>query len=403
MRNCIAILANLFLPFIIIGCQAQQNQHQTSSKQSENPIGIVCGGCDGCELMYIGMPENINAVDTSAGWYEKGQKLLVTGTVFQIDGKTPAANIILYYWHTDKDGYYSPGKGMHPKAKEHGHLRGWVETDANGHYAIYTLRPAPYPNENLPAHIHLSIREPDVANAYYPDDIVFDDDALLLPALKKNPPENRCGSGIVRVLIDRDLQVAEHDLVLGLNIPNYPKKPAAEKQSGLNIGEDQPSFIPFHAYGPDKGSQACPVCKYGRYHGILYFVGENPNWEDVKKWLRFLEMESIRRQHYLKAYFVYGNPHSFDKNTRQTELENLGKELGLQKTALTFVPSFSDAATEAHLNQINPAVSNTFVIYKNRSIVDKFIDLSPTPENFQLLSAVLDKTKGAYFELEGIH
>jgi protocatechuate 3,4-dioxygenase, beta subunit len=403
MRNCIAFLAHLFLPFIIICCQAQQNQHQTSSTLSENPIGIVGGGCDGCELMYIGMPENINAVDTSAGWYENGQKLLVTGTVFQIDGKTPAANIILYYWHTDKDGYYSPGKGMHPKAKEHGHLRGWVKTDANGHYAIYTLRPARYPNENLPAHIHLSIREPDVANAYYPDDIVFDDDALLLPALKKNPPENRCGSGIVRVLIDRDLQVAEHDLVLGLNIPNYPKKPAIEIQSGLNIGEDQPSFIPFHAYGPDKGSQACPVCKYGRYHGILYFVGENPNWEDIKKWLRFLEMESIRRQQYLKAYFVYGNPQSFDKKARQTELENLGKELGLQKTALTFVPSFSDEATEANLNQINPAVSNTFVIYKNRSIVDKFIELSPTPENFQLLSAVLDKTKGAYFGLEGIH
>lgn len=385
------------------GCQAQQNQSQQESVRPNVPNKIVGGGCDGCELMYLGMPDKINEVDTSAGWFEKGQKLLLTGTAFHLDGKTPASDVVIYYWHTDSEGLYSPGKGMHPNAREHGRLRGWVKTGPDGGYAIYTNRPAPYPNEDLPAHIHLSIKEPDVANEYYTDDIVFDDDKLLIANFKKYPPENRCGSGVLRVLIDGDLQVAEHDIILGLNIPNYPKKSVTEKQSGLSIGEDQPSFIPFHAFGPDKGSRACPVCKYGRYHGIVYFVGENPDWEDIRKWLQFLEMESIRRQQYLKAYFVYGNPKSYDRNARQAELENLGKELGIQKTALTFVPSFADKATEANLNRINPAVANTFVIYKHRRIIDKYIDLTATPENFKLLSEVLDKTKGVYFGLEGMH
>jgi len=51
--------------------------------------------------MYIGIPASIPSVDTSVAWNEKGQKLLVHGTVYKLDGKTPALNVILYYWHTD--------------------------------------------------------------------------------------------------------------------------------------------------------------------------------------------------------------------------------------------------------------------------------------------------------------
>jgi protocatechuate 3,4-dioxygenase beta subunit len=68
------------------------------------------------------------------------------------------------------------------------------------------MRPAPYPNDVLPAHIHLSIKEPDVENEYYTDDINFDDDKLLTPDFKKYPEENRGGSGVVRVSLKGDIQ-----------------------------------------------------------------------------------------------------------------------------------------------------------------------------------------------------
>ncbi len=244
------------LCLLFISCNGQTNE-----KSQTNNNKIVGEGCDGCELMYVGMPKEISSTDTSPGWNEKGQKLMVTGKVFQSDGKTPAPNIIIYYWQTDNDGYYSPKTGMNERAKRHGHIRGWVKTDANGKYTIKTIRPAPYPKDVLPAHIHLSVKEPDVANEYYTDEINFDDDKLLIPHFKKHPQENRGGSGVVRILLKDSLQIAEHNIVLGLNIPNYPKKATASIQSGLNIGEDQPSFLPFHAFGPDKGTQTCPVCK----------------------------------------------------------------------------------------------------------------------------------------------
>ncbi|MCY7362765.1 MAG: intradiol ring-cleavage dioxygenase, partial [Ignavibacteria bacterium] len=285
---------------MLTGCYGQTRTNQNQQTTHSDTNKVVGGGCDGCELMFIGMPENINPVDTSTGWTEKGQKLLITGTVFKLDGKTPTPNVIIYYWQTDNNGYYSPKSGMDEKAKRHGHIRGWVKTDEKGKYSIYTIRPAPYPNADIPAHIHTSIKELNIVKEYYIDEFIFDDDILLTSA-KRKALENRGGSGILRVLISDDLQIAEHNIILGLNIPDYPEKLIEEKQSGLQIGEDNPSFIPFHAWGPDKGTRTCPVCKYGRYHGIVYFAGNNPNWEDIKKWLSYLEQESISRSKYLKA------------------------------------------------------------------------------------------------------
>lgn len=388
------ILCKTILYLLLISCNEQTN-HKPKNESNK----IVGNGCDGCELMYIGMPKNISSIDTSSGWKEKGQKLIITGTTFQLDGKTPAPNVVIYYWQTDNNGYYSPKAEMDEKAKKHGHIRGWVKTDANGKYTIKTIRPAPYPNDILPAHIHLSIKEPDIENEYYTDEINFDDDKLLIPHLKKYRQENRGGSGITRILLKDSLQIAEHDIILGLNIPNYPKKRTLGKQSGLNIGEDQPSFLPFHAFGPDKATQVCPVCKYGRYHGIIYYVGNNPNWEEIKLWLTFLETETVKRKNHLKVYFVYGNENSYDKQKRQKQLEKLGIELNIKNTALTFVPSFSDQKTEANLNKINPNAENTFIIYKHRSIVGKYVDIKPTTQNFNSLSKTLDRTKGDYFDL----
>ena len=384
--------AVLCLPFLH-ACKGQsKNEHKTKQK-------LIGGGCDGCELMYVGMPKLINAIDTSAGWTEDGQKLMITGLVLKLDGIIPAANVIIYYWQTNAKGYYSPKKEMAQKAIRHGQVRGWVKTDKNGKYTIYTIRPAAYPNRSEPAHIHISIKEPHIANEYYIDDLVFDDDELLLAKQKKKPSENRGGSGILRLLLKGKLQIAEHNIILGLNIPNYPTVTTIEKQSGLAVGEDQPSFIPYHAWGPDKGTRTCPVCKYGRYHGLVYYVGNFPNWNEIKQWLTFLEQESSKRNKYLKAYFVYGNENGYQREKREGELARIGEELNLKYLALTFVPSMNDKESDAYLNKINPRVENTFIIYRYRTIIAKLIDLKPSVKNYDKLTTIFNTTKGDFFNL----
>jgi protocatechuate 3,4-dioxygenase, beta subunit len=397
MKRLIHFTLLVFLFSSLAGCNGQTKTSVPAQKNNEAKKSVG-GGCDGCELMFVGMPANISSVDTSAGWAEKGQQLLVTGRVLKIDGKTPAPNVIIYYWHTDNNGYYSPAKGMPEKAKRHGHIRGWVKTDENGRYSIYTIQPAPYPGDSIPAHIHTSIKEPGIENEYYIDEFVFDNDPLLTGGERK-ALENRGGSGILRVLLSGNLQIAEHNIILGLHIPNYPAANTTEIKSGLEIGEDNPSFIPYHAFGPDKGTRTCPVCKYGRFHGIVYFVGNQPNWADIKNWLTFLEQESVTRSKYLKAYFVYGNEKGYNKEARQKELESIGPELNLKNVALTFVPSMTDTESEVNLNKINPDAENTFIIFKHRTIIDKFINFKASADNYKVISSTLDKTKGDYFNL----
>ena len=391
------LLIHLVLIHLLMGCNGQTTKQSGKSNQIKSNK-IVGGGCDGCELMYIGMPNQIQSENTSVGWAEGEQKLIVTGKIFQLDGKTPAPNVVLYFWHTDDEGLYSSGNETAKEVKLHGKLRGWVKSDKNGFYRIKTSRPAAYPAQDIPQHIHLFIKEADINNEYFAD-LYFDDDPLYLRHKKKYGKLDRAGTELLRVVIDKDIQIAEHNIVLGLNIPDYPAQNKIEVQSGFNVGEDQPSFSPFHAFGPDKGTTTCPVCKYGRFHGTVYFVGDHPEWNEIKKWLKFLDDQSITREKYLKAYFVYGSSKNFNKQARQLELEKLGSELGVQKIALTFVPSFSDTKSEANLNKINSTVENTFIIYRHRTIVDKFINLKPTDKDFSKISEVLNKTKSDYFEL----
>ena len=111
---------------------------------------------------------------------------------------------------------------MDQRARRHGYIRGWVQSDEQGRYSIYTLRPASYPNSNIPAHIHVSVKEARFKYPYYIDAFEFDDDALLTKS-ERQQRSNRGGSGIVRVLQDGNFQVATHNIILGLNIPHYPK------------------------------------------------------------------------------------------------------------------------------------------------------------------------------------
>lgn len=206
---------------ILTQCKGQIKQPDVHNNTTVQNV-IVGGPFENAEFTFVGMPQRIQSIDTSKGWHQKGQKLLITGTMFKRDGVTPAPNVIMYYYHTDVNGVYADGPDLDRRVVRHGYIRGWVQSDANGRYSIYTVRPASYPNGRELAHIHPAIKEPTIDNAYYIDEFVFDDDKFLTTA-KRKAMQNRGGSGILRVLIDGELQIAEHNIILGLNIPDYPE------------------------------------------------------------------------------------------------------------------------------------------------------------------------------------
>ena len=105
---------------------------------------------------------------------EPGERLNVTGVVFDADGKTPLANASVYVYHTDATGRYTPGPtddNRNPR------LRGYMRTDAQGRYEYSTIKPAPYPGNGPPAHIHYHVNAPGYQERVF--EIVFEGDPKL--------------------------------------------------------------------------------------------------------------------------------------------------------------------------------------------------------------------------------
>lgn len=342
----------------------------------------------------------VAAHDTSPGWHQRGQRVLITGTVTRADGRTPVPDVLIYYYHTDIDGRYRhrPGepRSMPPNAQgqTHGSIRGWVRTDRNGRYRIYTVRPGTYPSRDFPAHVHMTVKEPNDVPEYYIDDVVFDDDPLLTSRYRRSM-ENRGGSGVVRLSGGGALKTGERNIILGKGIPGHPDRRSAPR-SGKDIGEEVLSFTPFHAWGPDKGKRTCPVCAYGRYHGILYFSGDASASDETRTWLRFLEQESAARGEHLKAYYILGDERSYEHRKRERSLASVGAELGLTRVALTFVPSFSDTESDVHLQHIDPHVRNTVILYRRSRIIGSFTDAPASESTFAALRELLDRTADEY-------
>lgn len=181
--------------------------------------GKVGGPCDGCEIIYDGMPGRLSSETTLVAAGEPGEPMVISGTIFEADAKTPASGVILYVYHTDARGLYAPVPNQPGASARHGHIRGWMKTDAQGRYRFTSIRPAPYPGREVPAHIHPIVIEPG-KNEYYIDEYRFDDDPLLT-ASERSKQEGRGGSGIIHLVRVAGVWTGTRDIVLGRNVPDY--------------------------------------------------------------------------------------------------------------------------------------------------------------------------------------
>lgn len=204
-----------FIFWITISLITTQGCSQSKS-MTRKPLG---GPCEDCQLMFDGMPQQLNHMSTIANEQEPGQRLQIKGIIYKPDGKTPAEGIILYVYHTDNSGLYTHGSDQ-KDATRHGHLRGWINTNTKGEYEINTIRPASYPGSNSPQHIHPIVYEPQ-KGYYWIDEYVFDDDPFLTPT-ERAKFSNRGGSGIISLSKNnKGMWVGRRDIILGLNVNGY--------------------------------------------------------------------------------------------------------------------------------------------------------------------------------------
>lgn len=210
------LLAGGALLVVAAACSSRASDGLTAqaarARQPAPPVRADLYNCEGCEGTGERPAAGLPAFTQIAPEGEPGEPMGIEGTVYQSDGVTPAANVVIYVHHTDATGLYSRGTPQTEWSRRHGLLRGWVKTGADGRYGFQTIKPAPYPDMSMPAHVHLMVLEPG-RRPYYLDDIVFEGEHGVTDAYRSGM-ENRGGNGIVSLGREGALLIAHRDIVL---------------------------------------------------------------------------------------------------------------------------------------------------------------------------------------------
>ena len=148
-------------------------------------------------------------VTVLAGRDEPGPRMIITGRVVAIRDSRPLAGVRVDVYQTDAKGLYDPRGGPEPR------LTGSLSTDSAGRYEIRTIRPAPYPNRPIPAHLHYVVIAPDRSEHRF--EVRFEDDPLTTAQERARSrrertfgevrPVLRGPDGILRVVRDLRLDV----------------------------------------------------------------------------------------------------------------------------------------------------------------------------------------------------
>lgn len=136
-------------------------------RKNARPVGAEGMGA-------IDAPANVSSKTILSTAADTGEKILISGTVYETDGKTPVPNALIYLYHTDIEGFY----GRSRNEPKHGRYRGWLLTDRQGRYEFQTIKPAPYPTKQFAAHIHMTLTTADRKEDWF-DNILFDGDPLI--------------------------------------------------------------------------------------------------------------------------------------------------------------------------------------------------------------------------------
>lgn len=190
MKN--SYLIPLLLASLFVGCGQTGNSKKSAIIHTDT----------------LHLPSKIKLVADS----EAGEPLVISGTIYLADGRTPAQGAILSVWHTDAKGYYIAGGGgageLHPR------IHGRIETGPDGKYELRTIKPGQYPSHTSPAHIHAHISAPGFPE--YPITYYFEGDDLITDQNRPKLNSYRGGTPSI-ILLAKDshgVLIGHRDIIL---------------------------------------------------------------------------------------------------------------------------------------------------------------------------------------------
>lgn len=146
----------------------------------------ACEWCGATEA-----PLGLTSVMRIASEDEPGERLVLTGRVYEADGETPAAGVVMYAYHTDATGVYRKDGDETGNGLRHGALRGWLVTDEEGRYRVETIRPGRYPSRSEPAHVHVTMLAEGGEEFWVPSTLFAGDDLITAEEIEASEAAGR--------------------------------------------------------------------------------------------------------------------------------------------------------------------------------------------------------------------
>ncbi|WP_298896486.1 hypothetical protein [uncultured Psychroserpens sp.] len=156
----------------------------------------------------------LNNTDTIPGFESKQNKLKVSGTIYKSDGVTPATDVILFIEQADEHGDFDLREA---NGKRYVHNRGWIKTDADGHYTFYTYVPGNDRRYNQMQQLFPTVKEASKSE-YEIASFLFDEDPLLTKLCRKRMAKKGDPTRILKLKKEGNMFVVQKDIVLQTDI-----------------------------------------------------------------------------------------------------------------------------------------------------------------------------------------
>jgi protocatechuate 3,4-dioxygenase beta subunit len=143
--------------------------------------------------------------------------------------------------------------------------------------------------------------------------------------------------------------------------------PTSAITSGLQPGDDIIPWNPIHVAGPNKGTNACPVCTYEARPAVVIFARSGPDLPGIAT--RLQQLVERRQASDLKGFLIV-----LDESPQQ--LAAMADELKLTHIGVCY----PDPATRDHdlkAYRISPSAGNTVIVYKDYKVAADFVDVTP--------------------------
>jgi protocatechuate 3,4-dioxygenase beta subunit len=159
---------------------------------------------------------------------------------------------------------------------------------------------------------------------------------------------------------------------------------AAPLKSGPSVGDKLSAFEPTHVAGPDKGTNTCPVCKYGAIPAVQVWVNGDSSANVIKLAGQLESAIKTQGSKNLKAFIVFVNTGGVSDEEFAKSVTEIADKSKSPDVAFTYV-SKSDPSVSRYKINLDADVKNTVLFYKDRAVKTNGVNLKSIKDGLKTI------------------